>query len=355
MKAKLRAMLMIASLLCLLSMQGLAEEEFKFELPDHIRIATEAEIDVSTIAADRQANRCTVTLFDFQAYFVPSLFPDGMISSIEESAYMGAADEKSVDIQFSDGSQLYLPSALSMEWMGENAAKYRQLLRYLYDNDLSLEPYPLDFMSPEEAVNLCKDILERMNLHSLTATAVYGLSGDALALYTDRMAADYSDMKLERFSQFSDHDAVYCVEFRSAFDDKTTVGGAPFPLNDGAQCLFVIREDGPVYIEMNKVIERFDSVTAQPIALSLEDALRLFCEGKETAKSDADDYEITRIALGYGESVGDLAYANRQTTYVPYYQMNYVYTVHFGDQENRSPCEILMNALDGAIVKIRGV
>lgn len=351
--------LIIALFLCLLSAHAVAEEGIIFEFPDHIRIAPDADIVVPNVTADQPVNQYTVTLRSFQDFFTPALFPDGMIASVGEYVdpeRIGTGNEKNVDFQFADGSSLHLSSAFGMEWMGENASKYHQLIQYIYDHDISLEQRALDFMSADEAVKLCGDILERMNLHYLTMAAVYGLSSDNLALYTERMAADYSDMKLECFAQATDHDAVYCVLFRSVFDALPTVCDAPFPSYGGAQCLFIVREDGPVYMEISKVIESVDAVTEQPVAITLEDALKLFCKGKEVARSDADDYEITRIAYGYYELVGsDPAYANRQTTYVPYYQMDYLYTLHFGDQIKQIPCEILMNALDGAIIRVRGV
>lgn len=363
MKAKLCAALSVSLLICLLFGPSMAEEErsasIAFDFPENICMAAEADMAVPDITADQQVDLYTVALYDFQEYFVPSLFPEGMILNAEEHAeagYMGTVDEISRGFMFNDGSYLYFPSALGMVWEGDNASKYRQLLRYLYDHDISLDQRQLDFMSPAEAVSLCGDILEKMNLHHLTAAAVYGLSSDDLARYTDQMSADYSDMKLERFSQVTGHDAVYCIEFRTVFDTIPTVSNAPFLSGDGAQGLFVIREDGPVYIEMHKVTERFDSITAQPIALALEDALRLFCAGKDVSKSDADDYEITHISFGYFESVASgSTNVNRQTTYVPYYQIDYLYKLHFGDQETQIPCEILINALDGTMIKTRGV
>lgn len=358
MKAKLRGMMIVSILLCVLSVQSMAEVAYEF--PENIRMAADAEISVPAIAAGQQVPLFPVTLCDFQELIVPSLFPDGMISEVEVQAVSEGSEiagEISIGYWFNDGSYLYLYSSrLGMMWEGENASQYHQLLRYLYDHDVSIGRRELDFMSPDEAVELCGGLLERLGLHDLMATAVWGLSGDDIALYSDRMAAEYSDMKLERFSHVTDHDAVYCVEFRSVFDAIPTVRNAPFPSYGGAQCLFLIREDGPVMMDISGVIERFDTAGTQPVAVALEDALRLFCEGKDVARSDADDYEITRISYGYAESAGSVsAGANGQITYVPHYQIDYLYTLHFGDQETRIPCEILINALDGSIIKVRGV
>ena len=247
---------------------------------------------------------------------------------------------------FGEEGSLWVRDSLNLAWSGPDAANYHQLLQYIHDHDLPLGGGSLAFMTAEDASALCQEWLEGAGLGNLTLAAAYTLPQEQLEAYTDAMKKEYAGMKAPSFAKITAEKEAYCLIFRSAFDGRMTVGdGTPFPAEDGAQGMFILRADGLAYIELDQVLGSVTVKDANAAAMSFDEAFRIFCESREDYLAAEEEYTVTNVSFGY--QAPNVSLQDLQAEFVPFWQIDYLRTLTFEGTQVTTRHETLINALTG--------
>lgn len=200
----------------------------------------------------------------------------------------------------------------SLTLSGTNSDKYSQLFGYKSDWFSDMPTDTLSFMSREAAVQIAADFLEEHDIANPSIYQTYAIRVAQIETLTAAMGVSNHGTSIAHFEKPGLQDEAYYVVLAPSFG-----GISALKVPDSYIC---INREGMVSAQVNSITGELIDFTPYAEILTPQEAIALFAEH---FSEETRNIYVDKITLGYREDFSRLDLAALQTTYVPYWKIDY--------------------------------
>lgn len=310
------------------------------------QLVFDAPVTVMISGSEQEASAYTLTLLSPRAELEPTCFSE---SSVKAATF---GSEKTEDwpfatFEFENGDTVLYDIYQNISWACyPNGAIYQQL--FSFDSRIFAAKHPdepLGFMTPQEARDAARSILERMKITNPVVAETYAMDMSEIKGVTEELTAD-TFHKAAAFKTVSEEDEAYFVILRHMFDGIQTI--SPW------ESYICVNKNGVVAGKIKDCTRSVSQAFSRDTILSFDEAIKAF---EEFHKGILHKIIVDHIWFGYGENLEKYDYALGTRTYELYWRFDYrvkpALSPVAGDKAAEIRKSLYINAFDGTAAFFR--